>query len=113
MTITMRVAMILLLLAPLAAAGDPPPAAEVQLESSSASYSMDWYVLNANAVGLTGSASYAANLTVGQAPSGATSGGGREAGIGYWYGAASGPLIFSDGFESGDTDAWSTVAPSE
>ena len=85
-----------------------PPEAATQ-RSGSASYTMDWCVLDASGGGSAASASYKVNVTVGQTGVGTTVGASREIGLGYWFGGDW--VLFADDFETGDTSAWSSDLP--
>ena len=57
------------------------------LAMSSANYRLDWFTpLTSGGVGASGSANYAANLTVGQTAIGSASSASYRASLGYWCG---------------------------
>ncbi|MBN1888101.1 MAG: hypothetical protein JW850_08930 [Thermoflexales bacterium] len=61
------------------------------LAMSSANYRLDWFIpLTGSGGGPGTSASYAANLTVGQVVIGASSSANYGTGLGYWYGITGG-----------------------
>jgi len=75
-----RISMLLTLIALLALVGSA-------LAMSSDNYRLDWFTpLTSNSGGATGSASYAANLTVGQIAIGSASSSSYQACLGYWCG---------------------------
>jgi hypothetical protein len=76
-----RISMLLTLIALLALVGSA-------LAMSSANYRLDWFTpLTSGGGGPAGSASYAANLTVGQTAIGSASSPSYQACLGYWCGA--------------------------
>jgi hypothetical protein len=109
---TLRAFVITLLAAAATAAAQEPlaeaPSAPASVPSAaSASYTLEWVVLDASAAGEADSTSYRVEATVGQSVIGVTSGPGGSAELGFWYGLAH--RLFSDGFESGDTTAWDST----
>lgn len=101
---TMTIMLVALAAAAIATAGD-----DGAPRASSASYTLDWYVLDANGGGSASSAGYAASVTIGQTVVGATADATRRAGLGFWFGLD--VPLFVDGFESGNTSAWSATVP--
>jgi hypothetical protein len=93
----------------LVGAAPGPPRDAGTKRSDSASYTMDWCVLDSSGGGSAASAGYKAEVTVGQTAPGATAGASSEIGLGYWFGVDW--VLFVDDFESGDTSAWDSATP--
>ena len=61
--------------------------AQIALAMSSTNYKLDWFTpLTGGGGGAMSSANYAANFTVGQTASGASTSTNYQVGLGYWYG---------------------------
>ena len=79
-------------------------------EADSTNYSLEWVTTEGNGGGEAASTNYSVVLTIGQVATGETDGTSYDAKIGFWYGVET-QDIFSDGFESGNTNAWSVAVP--
>ena len=79
-------------------------------EADSTNYSLEWVTTAGNGGGDAASTNYTVVLTVGQVAIGETDGASYDVKIGFWYGIDT-QEIFSDGFESSDTSAWSATVP--
>ena len=80
-------------------------------ESESTSYALEWVTTEGNGGGEASSTNYTVVLTIGQSVIGETEGTSYDAQLGFWYGFDAQTTIFSDGFESSDTSAWSSSIP--
>ncbi len=86
----------------------PGPTAEIKLL---APYDMSWWSVDGGG-GTSSGGSFSVTGAVGQPDAGAADGCGATLGGGLWSGHL--PCVtplFCDGFESGDSDAWSGVTP--
>ncbi len=70
-------------------------------------FGISWWTIDGGGGRSTGG-SFQLSGTIGQADSGTLAGGTFELHGGFWHGTSRPPLIFSDGFETGDTTRWLT-----
>lgn len=94
-----------------AAAAAQPPVGEAgpseETRASSPNYAIHWIVLDANGGGTATSAGYRGQITLGQSPIGVSVGAAGKAELGFWFSDRND--LFGDGFETGDTTAWSAT----
>ena len=78
---------------------------------TSDNYAAKQVLTSSNGGGQAASDNYAVQLTVGQPATGSAASGNYSVGVGFWHGVVPEEEIFADGFESGDTSAWSSTVP--